>query len=73
MIKYHAWTWETIKAVKAADRAYTSAFLRAMERFDRAADLRGCMEVYNAHMGPAWDRWQADIKAAIALSEDEPF
>lgn len=69
--KYHQWTWETIKAVKAADRAYTRAFLRAMDAFDRARTTVQCKDDYNALMGPAGVTWRADIKAAIELSEDE--
>jgi hypothetical protein len=69
--KYHLWTRETIAAVKAADRAYTRAWLRAMDALDRAPDLAGCKAGYNAIMGPAKATWDADIKAAIELSEDE--
>jgi hypothetical protein len=69
--KYHLWTWETIAAVKAADRAYTRAWLRAMDAFDRAPTLAQCKTDYNALMGPAKVTWDKDIKAAIELSEDE--
>ena len=70
--KYHQWTWETIQAVKAADLAYTRAFLRAMERFDRAPTPKGAKDAYNAVMGPAGATWQADIRTAISWSDD-PF
>lgn len=69
--KYHQWTRETIDAVHAADRAYTFAWHRVMDAFDRADTLEETIAAYNAAMKPVYATWQADIAAAIAMSDDE--
>ena len=69
---YHAWTRETIAAVKAADRSYVFAWNRVMRAFDQARTLTEARDAYNKAMAPVYAKWQADSRAAVALSEPPP-
>lgn len=67
------WTNETHAALAAADWAYTRRWLKAMRAYDAGRTRREAMDAYNAVMPAARTQWDADVKDALALSEDDPF
>jgi hypothetical protein len=64
-MKSSAWTWEQALAVRAADRAYTRDWGRAMSAYC-TDDLREAMAGYNEAMAVAVRKWNQASKDAIA-------